>query len=370
MMKHQIFSLVIKEFLAVWRDKRTRSVLILPPLIQLLVFSFAATLEVKNVVLGIYTQDQGYHSHEIIERLSGSPEIKSTLLISNEADLKKALDDQDALMVVHFPADFSRKIERREQGTFQLLLDGRRSNAASIVSGYVNEIIKTYNQEIALKQGVRLASSVITVRHWFNPNLEYTWYTVPCLVAILSLVIALVLTSLSIAREREMGTFEQLLVSPITPKQILLGKTIPALFLSLAESTVIVICAIFIFKISFEGSFFLLYASMFIFLLSVVGIGLFISSLCATQQQAVLGTFVFMVPATLLSGFSTPIENMPMWLQYATELVPLKHFLIVVKGLFLKDMSAQVVFDNTWPNAIIAVCTLTTAHWFFRRRLS
>lgn len=370
MMKHQILSLVIKEFLAVWRDKRTRSVLILPPLIQLLVFSFAATLEVKNVVLGIYSQDQGYHSHEITSRLSGSPKIKSTVLLFNEEDLKKALDDQDVLMVVRFPADFSRKIEKKEQGTFQLLLDGRRSNAASIVSGYVNDIIKNYNQEISLKQGVRLASSVITIRHWFNPNLEYTWYTIPCLVAILSLVIALVLTSLSIAREREMGTFEQLLVSPITPKQILLGKTIPALFLSLAESTVILFCAIFIFKVAFEGSFFLLYSSMFIFLLSVVGIGLFISSLCATQQQAVLGTFVFMVPATLLSGFATPIENMPNWLQMVTEIIPLKHFLIVVKGLFLKDMSAHVVFENTWPNVIIAVCTLTTAHWFFRKRLS
>jgi ABC-2 type transport system permease protein len=272
-------------------------------------------------------------------------------------------------VVLQFPADFSRKIEEGEQGELQVLLDGRRTNSASIVLGYLTDIVENYNQELSEWSPKLKKPAVLVPRNWFNPNLNYKWFTVPSLVALLSMVIALVLTSLSVAREREMGTFEQLLVSPLTPRQILVGKTIPAVLLALVEGSVILGCSIFIFGIKFEGSFFLLYCSLIVFLFSIVGIGLFISSLCTTQQQTIVGTFLFMTPSVNLAGFVTPAENMPLWLQYASEVIPFKHFLIVIKGIYLKDISAQMVFDNTWPNIVIAIFTLSAAGWLFRRRM-
>lgn len=368
-MNPRLHALIIKEFLAVLRDKKTRIVLIMPPLVQLFLFSFAVTLEVKDVSVAIYNQDSGHESYEIIQRLRGSPTFKNLIYLKKEEDIKPTLDQQKALMVIQFPADFSRKVQSHQSGKMQLILDGRRSNSAAIASGYVNDIINQYNQDFTASSNREFSPAVLVPLNWFNPNLDFKWYTVPSLVALLSMLIALVLTSLSIAREREMGTFEQLLVSPLTPREILLGKTIPALLLAMAEGTVILVCAIFVFGIKFQGSFLLLYASMAVFLLAIVGCGLFVSSLCTTQQQTVVGTFLFMTPTVNLSGFATPVENMPLWLQYVAQIIPLKHFLIVVKGVFLKDISARMVFDNTWPNAIIALCTLTAATWLFRRRM-
>jgi ABC-2 type transport system permease protein len=362
-------ALIIKEFLAVLRDPKGRMVLILPPLVQLFLFSFAMTLEVKNVSVAIYNQDSGHESYEIIQRIKGSPTFNNVIYLQKESDIKPTIDQQKAMMVIQFPADFSRKIQSKQSADMQMILDGRRSNSASIASGYINDIINRYNQNFKAEIGQELAPAVLVPINWFNPNLEYEWYTVPSLVALLSMLIALVLTSLSVAREREMGTFEQLLISPITPREILLGKTIPALLLAMAEGTVILVCAIFVFGIKFQGSFILLYCSLAVFLLAIVGFGLFISAMCTTQQQTVVGTFLFMTPAVNLSGFATPVENMPQWLQYFSEVIPLKHFLIVVKGVFLKDISAQMVFDNTWPNLIIAAFTLTAAGWLFRRRM-
>lgn len=183
------------------------------------------------------------------------------------------------------------------------------------------------------------------------------------------MLIGLTVTGLSVARERELGTFDQLLVSPLQPVEILIGKTIPGIFIGLIEGSIIVAAAVWIFKIPFTGSIFLLYLSMFVFVLAIIGVGLFVSSLSKTQQQAILGSFVFMVPAVTLSGYATPIENMPEWLQYATLINPLRYYLVIAKGLFLKDMPASIVFDNIWPMLLIALFNLTCAAWFFRRRL-
>lgn len=362
-------SLMIKEFLSVWRDPKGRSALLAPPLVQLLIFSFAATLDVKNIHIGIYNQDMGIHSHEIIQRVRGSSYFTKLTHYTSQQEIQEAIDTQKVSVVMHIPADFSRKITRGEPAKLALYLDGRRSNAAVIVSGYVNKIVEGYTLGTLLKAPPKpIAQSTIVVRHWFNKNLIDTWYTVSSLVGILAMIIALILTSLTVAREREMGTFDQLLVAPITPIQILVGKVVPSLLLALAEGTVILLCAIFIFQIPFQGSFLLVYASMVIFLLGVLGSGLFISSLCQTQQQAVLGTFFFMTPSMLLSGFATPVANIVPWLRPFAELIPLKHFLIVVKGVFLQNMSAWDVWQNTWPNLIIGLATLAFATWFFQRR--
>ena len=192
----------------------------------------------------------------------------------------------------------------------------------------------------------------------------------PSLVVILTVLISLNVTSMSIAREREMGTFDQLLVSPLRPLEIMLGKTLPAFGLALAEATVFIIVAVFFFRIPFHGSLALLYLALAVFITSVVGIGMFISALSATQQQALLGTFTFMVPGLLMSGYASPIENMPTWLQPFTYANPLRYMMIIVRGVFLKAMPAHEVLAQTWPMLIIAAVTISVATWFFRHRLA
>jgi ABC-2 type transport system permease protein len=206
-------------------------------------------------------------------------------------------------------------------------------------------------------------------RVWFNPNLLSTWNSVPSLVAILTTMMGLVVTALSVARERELGTFEQLLVSPLEPIEIVAGKTLPALLIGLVEGTVMLSVGVFAFRIPFQGSLGLLYASMVVYLAAIIGVGLFISSLARTQQQAILGAFVFMVPAIVLSGFASPIENMPDWLQSLTLLNPLRYYVTIVKGVFLKAMPASMVVRLLWPLTLIALTSLTASSWLFHHRI-
>lgn len=364
----RIFSLVIKEMLTLFRDPKGRFVLISPPLVQLFLFAYAATLDVKNVSMAIYNEDRGFHSQQIINRIIGSSTFSHITFINKESSIKPMIDEQKVMLVLHFPADFSRKIEARAQTRVALLLDGRRSNAAQIVNGYLADIINEYDLKLQSESGNTQGILNIIDRNWFNQNLLYMWYTIPALVAILSMLISLVITSLSVARERELGTFEQLLVSPLSPYEILIGKTIPAIIIGMFEGGIIWAAGYFYFQVPFTGSFWLMLFVLFAFILSTVGIGLFISAVSKTQQQAILGAFIFMIPAISLSGYASPVENMPVWLQYATEMNPMKHMLISVKGLFLKDMSFGLIWQNTWPLFIIALITLPIAGWTFSKR--
>ena len=366
---NRILTLIFKEFLAVWRDKKSRVVLLIPPLIQLMVFSMAATLDVKNVPIAVLNRDSGAESFELIQRFRGSPTFNKILYLDSLKDITHTIDNQNAVMVIHIDEQFSRDLRAGKGSNIQFIFDGRKSNTSQIVQGYAIKIVDDYNKDFAARVNISQQKTEIFPRNWYNPNLLYYWFNVPNLSGILTMLIALTVTGLSIARERELGTFDQLLVSPLKPIEILIGKTLPALFISLIEGTVIVLAAIWIFQIPFTGSFLLLYTSMFVFISSIIGVGLFISSLSMTQQQAILGSFVFMIPAVTLSGYATPIENMPNWLQQATLLNPLRYYLVIAKGLFLKDMPAHIVFENIWPMAAIAICNLTGAAWFFRRRL-
>lgn len=365
----RILTLIYKEILAVWRDKRSRFVLIIPPILQLAIFAFAGTLDVKNVSLAILNYDSGAESFELIQRFRGSPIFTKIIYLQSLSDIKKVIDNQQAMMVIHINAQFSRRLKAEQSVDIQLILDGRKSNTAQIIQGYALNIINQYSRDFAARINLKQQNTEIFPRNWFNPNLLYYWFNVPNLSGLLSMLIGLTISALSVARERELGTFDQLLVSPLQPIEILIGKTIPALMIGLLEGTIIVIAAIFIFHIPFTGSLLLLYLSMFVFLSSIVGVGLFISSLCMTQQQAILGTFIFMTPAVLLSGYATPIENIPYWLQQITLLNPLRYYLVIAKGIFLKDMPAYIVFENIWPMILIACFTLTGAAWFFRERL-
>jgi ABC-2 type transport system permease protein len=368
-MATRIAALIVKELLAILRDPKGRMVLIVPPVFQLLVFAYAATLEVRNVDIAVLDRDHGAYSHELIARVEGSPTFGEVLRVSDLAALHAAITRRRAIAALHFGPTFSRDISARRPASLQLVLDGRRSNAAQLVAGYVNQIVDGMASDRL--GGTRRAAAAprIVVRNWFNPSVITQWHTVPGLVAVISLLIGLIVTALSIARERELGTFDQLMVSPLRTHEILLGKTVPPLLVGLFHTTLFVSAAVFLFEIPLRGSLLLLYFSALFYLASLIGIGLFISALSSTQQQAILGAFLFATPAILLSGFATPIENMPGWLQSATLINPVRYFLVIVRGVFLKDLPLLEVLRNTLPLAGIALVTLGSAGWLFRHRM-
>jgi ABC-2 type transport system permease protein len=365
----RIVSLIIKELLALWRDGKSRMILFVPPLVQMLVFSFAATEEAKNVRMAVLNRDAGTASRDLIARFEGAPTFTRIDHLNSDNELAQVIDSRQALMVLHIPPDFSRDVWAGRQAKVQLVLDGRRSNAAQLVAGYSAGIVDAYNAELPRPRRAQRPASVVVARTWFNPNLLSTWHSVPSLVAILTTLMGLVVTALSVARERELGTFEQLLVSPLSPTEIIIGKTAPALLVGVAEASGMILVGVLAFRVPLHGSLVLLYAAMIVYLFAVIGVGLFISALAKTQQQAILGAFVFMVPAMLLSGFASPIENMPDWLQTVSYADPIRYFMVVVKGVFLKDMPARVAIGHIWPMAVIAAVTLTAATWLFKRRM-
>lgn len=362
-------ALIVKELLAVWRDPKSRAVLIGPPLAQLIIFAFAATLEVTNVNIAVLNRDSGYWGQRLVERIEASPTFRHVIRVRGVPQIRPLVDDEKVLGAIQIGPEFSRRIAAGEPADVQIVLDGRRSNAAQIVEGYVTRIVASLQAEAAARHGEATKTGGLVTRNWFNPNLRYRWFTVPSLIGIITLLMGMTVTALSVARERELGTFDQLLVSPMRPFEILLGKTVPPLLIGLGHGTLFIVVAVTLFDVPLNGSLLLLYPSLVIFLAAVIGIGLFISSLAQTQQQAVLGAFVFAAPAIMLSGFAAPVENMPNWLQILTLADPLRHFEVIVLGVFLRDMSAAAVWDNTWPLVVIATFTLAASSWLFRRRM-
>ena len=247
----------------------------------------------------------------------------------------------------------------------QLITDGRQTNSASIIGSYATQIIQSYAKELS---GSEPRLKIVT-RNWFNVNLDYKYYSLVSLMAMLSMVIVLLLTSLSIAREKEVGTFDQLIVSPLSSTEILIGKAVPAQLLAWLLTMVMLAISVHFFDFPLVGSLAVFLAADFVALLALVGVGLFISSLCRTQQQAILGVFTFQMPAVLLSGFISPIDNMPVILQYLTYLNPLRFFLVIAKGVLLKNMDMYHVLINLIPLALIAVLTLSIAGWTFKSKL-
>jgi ABC-2 type transport system permease protein len=358
---------IVKELLSYLRDPKSRRTLIVPPLVQLLLFSYAVTLEVSNVRVAVLNDDAGRASHELIQRLDGAPFIDELQFVSRPEELAASIDRRDVLAAVRFPADFSRDVAAGRPAVAEVILDGRRANAAQITLGYLSSIFAEAGPELAPQRGS--AAQLSEVRHWFNPNLIYRWFVVPSLSGILAMLIALLVTALSIARERELGTFDQLLVSPATPLEIVIGKTVPALIMGSLLAGVMIVAGALIFRIPFTGSPLWLTASLVLFILSMVGIGLMLSSICRTQQQAILGTFALGVPLVLISGFATPVENMPSWLQTIAAGSPLKYYLVIVRGTFLKALPPAEVLANLWPMALIALVTLCSAIVIVKRNL-
>ena len=374
----RVLALMKKEFITIWNDPKTKGIIIGLPIVQLLIFSNAATMEVQNIDTAVLDRSKSVESRELLSRFENSPRFRNFYYVDNEADFKDKLDTQKVQIGLMIDNDFSKAVNSGKTATIQVIADGRQTNSASIASGYASQIITGYGAEInpspkpspARGEGVTSGANInISVRNWFNPNLEYKWYILTVIVAMLSLVTTLILTSLSIARERELGTFDQLIVSPLSSFEILLGKSIPPLIIAMALTMIMTGIVIIFFHIQFAGSFLLFMISIFISLLAIVGVGLYFSAICNTQQQAILSVMTFMMPAVLLSGFISPIEDMPVALQYLTWLNPVRFFMVLTRGIFLKGMGFADVFTNLIPLIIIASITLTLAGRTFKRKL-
>ena len=371
----RVLALMKKEFITIWNDPKTKGIIIGLPIVQLLIFSNAATMEVQNIDTAVLDRSKSVESRELLSRFENSPRFRNFYYVDNEADFKDKLDTQKVQIGLMIDNDFSRNVKSGKTATVQVIADGRQTNSASIASGYASQIISGYGAEVTTStQSSRIGVSGgaginPSVRNWFNPNLEYKWYILTVIVAMLSLVTTLILTSLSIARERELGTFDQLIVSPLSSFEILLGKSIPPLVIAMALTMIMTGIVIIFFHIPFAGSFLLFMISIFISLLAIVGVGLYFSAICNTQQQAILSAMTFMMPAVLLSGFISPIEDMPVALQYLTWINPVRFFMVLTRGIFLKGMGFADVFTNLIPLIIIASITLTLAGRTFKRKL-
>lgn len=363
-MLNRLLTLIRKELQTQLREPQGRRLLFLPVMLQVLVFPFSATLEVNNNVLAIRNLDSGAASTELVQRLSRAHGFPVTLPLYSDSEVRDVIDNQRALLVVQIPADFSRNLAAGQPAKLQMLIDGRHSNAAQVAAGYLQSVISDYAAE---RSGI--PTSVVATRNWFNPNLTSKWFVLPGLIAIITTVGCLVVTAMSIAREREQGTFEQLLVSPLTPPLIMVGKAVPALMIAVMQASIVLAAAIFAYHIPFQGSILLLYLGILLYGISLVGVGLLISSLCSTQQQAFLGVFGFIMPSILLSGFIAPVENMPEPLRSATWINPVRHFLVISRGLYLKGFDAQLVWNEAWPLLVIALLNISLAYVIFNRRI-
>lgn len=354
-------ALIIKELQALLGDPHGRKLLIAPIIMQLILFPFAATMEVKNVGVVVLNEDDGVHGEEIMARIAAAPTFSSFAVVYGHEAFEKRIDDQDALLGLKIASDFSAQIETGREATLQVVTDGRKSNASQIALGYVQNIVAGYSEELS-----GASAAPINVRHFYNPNLDYQWFIVPQLIAIATALGFLVVTALSVAREREQGTLDQLRVSPLSPLQMMTGKALPAIVIALFQGTIVLLGALLAYRVPLHGSLVAIYAGMICYGLSQVGWGLLISSFCRTQQQAVLGVFSYLVPGLLLSGFISPVENMPDWLQTATWFNPMRHVVTLMNMAYLKGVTLDAFIDASVPMLVIAAISLSLAYLKFR----
>lgn len=366
---YAVWALIVKEFQIIWSDPKNRAMILCPPVLMLAIFAFAATFEVNNISMLIYDKDDSQISRALIDKLANTPYVKHIDMVDNPEELTQKIDNENAFVALTIPQDFAKKIYLNESPVVQLILDGRKSNTAQVVSAYISYILASFQHEIDGQSFPEISVKLIN-RNWFNPELNYQWYIVTSFMGVLVTVMMLAITALSVAQEKELGTFDQVLISPLKPFQILIGKTIPAITVAYIDLTLMIIAGHFIFHIPAARGYPMIYACIFVFLLSIAGIGLFISTICQTQQQAIFGVFSFLAPTFLLSGFITPIENMPIFLQKFSYINPLTYFFRLVRGLFLKDIDNITIWANVWPLLIISICTLSFASWFFNKKVN
>ena len=350
-----------KELLAILKDPASRIVLVLPVIAQTILFGYAATFDLDEVPYAVLDDSHGATSTRILAKMDGSGIFRRVSTLRVPADIADCVSAGEALLVLHIPSDLESRLATGNTAPVQAILDGRNSTTASVALTYLNGIVESVNSERGAGQSLRLET-----RAWFNPNLETRWNIVPGLVATLSMMQVIMLAGLSVTREREQGTFDQLLVTPLSPPEILIGKALPPMFVGLVQATLILIVCRFWFGIPFAGSLKTLYACLTLFILSCVGIGLSISAVSRSMQQALVYTFVLIMPLILLSGLATPIANMPEALQLLTWINPLRFMLDCVRRIYLEGAVMADLVVNCVPMAVVAALTLPLAAWLFR----
>ena len=366
----RVIALMFKEFIMILKDPKSRFVIIGPPLIQFFVFGYAATYDLKNVRYAVFDESRTPESRRLLSRLAGSETFELTRTLLSEKEIDFVINREKARLVIHIGPDFSRNLHIGKTATLQVIVDGRNSNVALIALGYIGNIVEQYNHEL-VKKGVMSMNGLgvlLAERAWFNANLQSRWFIVSALGGIVSMVVVMILTSLSVAREREFGTFDQLLVAPFTPGEILIGKSLPGILFGLVDALLFSAGAVYWFGAPFRGTIPALVLALACFIITMVGVGLLVSSLSMTMQQALLGSFVFMMPSVILSGFATPIENMPHWLQIGTLFNPVRHIIISLREIFLEGAGVSMIWPHLWPLILMAGVTLPLAGWMFRHR--
>lgn len=376
-MWERILTVLRKEFRSVFRDPRMRMIIFGVPVIQTLVFGYAVTMDLRNVPLVVVDRDNTPSSRELIARFTGSDYFDPVLRTQSDAAAVREIDAARASAILQVNAGFEEDLRAGRPAPVQLIVDGSDSNTARLVLNYSNVIAAGYNNDVMVAAALRRTGRMLgggTVdlrpRAWFNENLESRNYFVPGVMAILVMLLSLMLTGMAIVREKEVGTIEQIMVTPIRPVEFILGKFAPFIVIGFVDVVLVTIVGVFWFGVPIRGSFLLLLLGTACFLLSTLGIGLFISTVSSTQQQAMMTTFFFFYPAMLLSGFIYPIANMPRLVQWLTLANPLRYFLVIIRGVFLKGVG----FDILWPQlaalVVIGIVVMTFAVTRFHKTLA
>jgi ABC-2 type transport system permease protein len=372
----RIGPLFVKELIQVLRDRRIRMTLIIPPLFQLIIFGYAANLDVKNVRTVLRDLDQSIDSRELIARFSSSKYFDIVGYAQTRKEVEDLIKRGEAVLSIEIPSDFSRKLKKGDTATVQILLDGTESNTAMIALGYMGRILSDYSNAVLVKRLNREgtvdfeeAGVEIEPRTWYNPNFESRLFFVPGVIASIAFLIPIILTAQAVVREREMGTLEQIMVTPIRPWELVVGKTLPFALIGLFDVIMIALIGIFWFDVPLRGNPLVLLLGNVLFLMSSVGVGLFISTISSTQQQAQISIFFFSMPAFILSGFVFPLENLPPWIRYLTYANPLRYFLAIIRGVFLKESGLGILWPQMLALGILGGTMVLLSSLRFQKRL-
>ena len=376
-MFNRIVPIVIKEFLELRRDKAARFILFVIPIIQMLLFGYAASFEVFHVSTSVLDLDHSQESRELIARFTSSDRFNIVKVARSQREINETIDTSEAAVALVIHAGFAELLRKGQGAPLQVIVDGTNSNTALIALGYVNSIAegfaRDYMTDLAQRiqgvRGMRQVQVTLEQRPWFNPDLNGRWFFVPGVIGTLTLVTIVNLTAFAVVREREVGTLEQIMVSPIRPAEFIFGKTIPFFIVGLGEVALVVAVGVLWFQIPFVGSAFVLLLGTALFLLSTLAVGLLISTVCSTQQQAFSTNFFVLSPFFILSGFAFPISSMPQVLQWFTYINPLRYYLVVIRGTLLKGVGVSVLWPDFAAMAILAFVLLTLSILRFRKTL-
>lgn len=366
-MWERIYRMLIKEFIQVLRDPRMRFLVFVTPVVQLIIFGYAVTTDVDHIRTVVLDQDRSSHSRALVQRFTSSRYFDVLARVESPTRLQEWLDRGDAIMALHIERGFGENLERGRATAVQTLIDGTDSNTGTVAMAYAQRIIADYS----MSQGGEAIAPPIDLRSraWYNPDLKSRYYNVPGVIGVLLLLTSLLLTSMAVVREREIGTMEQLMVTPIRPLELILGKTLPFVVISYVDVVLVTVIGVYWFDVPIRGSLPLLFLGAGLYLMSTIGVGLFISTVSQTQQQALMSAFFFYLPAVLLSGFMFPIENMPEPAQWITYLNPLRYFLVIIRDLFLKGVGLEVLWPEYLAQALLGTLLLGFSAARFRKRM-